>query len=273
MAPWRDSFWFMFLSVMFGMAAWLREAVTAVLGRPRSRMAFLSQGGRGDLSQFAAQLVGQTLVLQDLLELATEHAVVEQIRLEVAQQIAHRQHRLQLGNLPSNLLGLEILHRAEREIHRQLRAVAGQGVLGSNLQIRRVVGEDGIEVVLVDVDLLAFSQRRLFAARAEVTRDKQLQRQLDLLLGPARMQIQRDRDTALRNFSLEAIHLQSLFSDGQALSKNTTHSTRRFRRQRYAWRNAQHVSIDIPTHGLRSHGEIALDLYTPNPYIVKASRT
>src|SRR5437868_1988462 len=68
------------------------------------------------------------------------------------------------------------------------------------------VGQNSIEVVLVDIDLLALSQRRLFTARAEVTRDEQLERQLDLLLRPTRVQIECDRTSRFRNFSPETVN-------------------------------------------------------------------
>lgn len=44
---------------------------------------------RRDLREFAAQLVGESPLVQDFLELAAESAVNEQVGFEIAQRITH----------------------------------------------------------------------------------------------------------------------------------------------------------------------------------------
>src|ERR1700744_1582369 len=77
------------------------------------RMTFRASGCDRDLPGLAAQLLGQRVLLENLFELPAQGTVVEQVRLQVTQQIAHGKHGLEFRNLASDLFRLKVLHRPE----------------------------------------------------------------------------------------------------------------------------------------------------------------
>ncbi|MNJ77329.1 hypothetical protein D3C77_748020 [compost metagenome] len=66
----------------------------------------------------------------------TKGGVVQQVRLEVAQQVAHGQQRTKLGNLPGHLLRLEILYALESQLDASIELAVGQGIGHRQLQLR-----------------------------------------------------------------------------------------------------------------------------------------
>ncbi len=126
--------------------------------------------------------VGQH-VGQELVELIVAFQTGEQLR----QLMAHVQKLLERPNLLGDAGRLEIVDVLEVQLDRQLAVRVGQHVRHAQGQAHPRPGHDVVEVVAVDVDGLAFLERRqrLFGLPRQIGQDADHERQLDLLHGPA----------------------------------------------------------------------------------------
>ncbi len=95
------------------------------------------------------------------LESQTEALVGDHAGLEVGQKLADLQHLGELRDLPDDVVGGERLHRLEAQVDPHLVAFhPGEAVGHHHVQAEPLLAHHGLEVVLVDADLLALLERR-----------------------------------------------------------------------------------------------------------------
>jgi len=116
--------------------------------------------GRGSGREVGLELLELVLVFEDLLEQPLELVVEVHAVPQVAEpgpRLEQLAERLDLLRHPARL---EVVHRLEPQLHRELGAVAGQRVLHPERQARRHLLHDLVEAVAVDLDELAVLHRR-----------------------------------------------------------------------------------------------------------------
>jgi hypothetical protein len=109
-----------------------------------------------------------------------------------------------LWNLPCYLFGLEVLHAPETQFDRGIGRIVVQGVADRQLQTRRELAQDAVKVVFIDINLAALGERTLLLAVTLVTHHHQFQRQLNLFLRTAGMQVELDINPGFWHFILKA---------------------------------------------------------------------
>ena len=118
--------------------------------------------------------------------------------LSAVMRLAQLEELLQLGHLLGDRVGPEVAQLLELEVDGELGALlAGQHVRDLHRDGEVLLGEDLLEVVLVDVDRLALLERSRIGPTGVVADEEHLERELDLFLGVARRGLVRDVDALL----------------------------------------------------------------------------
>ncbi|SAI10153.1 Uncharacterised protein [Enterobacter roggenkampii] len=128
--------------------------------------------GRNDL---LIRTFPKRLVNNDFFQLFSESLVIQQVSFEIAKQVAHRQHRLQLRNLGSHLLWREIFHALESQLNVVFTTIVRQCIFYGQVNFWGIFGKNAIKIIFGDVNLFTLRYCSRFLPVAEITRNKQFQ--------------------------------------------------------------------------------------------------
>jgi hypothetical protein len=102
---------------------------------------------------------------------------------EIAKQVAHRQHRLQLRYLSSHLLWREIFHALESQLNIVLTTIIRQRIFNGQINFWGIFGKNAVEIIFGDVNFSRSDIERRLLPITEITRN-QFQGNSIFLLAP-----------------------------------------------------------------------------------------